>query len=94
LPFDEEDFLCFTKGGFRSFAETCGPLDFPIPLVLWGDTGKALPAQAPAFGIALYLGRPASVTTQETRVFVFLAGNRIPREQINLHGASFYHENR
>jgi hypothetical protein len=91
LPFDEEDFLRLTESGFRSFAETGGPLDFTVPVVVWGNTGKALPAQAPPFGITLYLGRSASVATQETLVFLFLARNRIPREQTNLHGASFYH---
>jgi hypothetical protein len=92
LPFDEEDFLRLAESGFRSFAETGGPLDFSVPVVVWGNAGKALPAQAPPFGITLYLGRSASVTTQETLVFLFLARNRIPREQTNLHGTSFYHE--
>jgi len=91
LPFDEEDFLRLTESGFRSLAETCGPLDFSVPVVVWGNTRKALPAQAPPFGITLNLGPSASVTTQETLVFLFLARNRIPREQTNLHGTSFYH---
>jgi hypothetical protein len=92
LPFDEEDFLGLAEGGFGGFAETSGPLDFSVPIVVRGNTGKALPAQAPAFGVAFYLGCAPSVTTQETLVFLFLARNRIPREQTNLHGTSFYHE--
>jgi hypothetical protein len=66
LPFDEKDFLRLAECRFRSFAQTGGPLDFPVPVVIWGNTCKALPAQNPAFGIALYLGRPAGVRTQET----------------------------
>jgi short chain dehydrogenase len=40
------------------------------------------------------LGGAPSVTTQETLVFLFLARNRIPREQTDLHGTSLYHEDR
>jgi hypothetical protein len=92
LPLDEEDFLGFTERGFGGFAETGGPLDFSVPIVVRGNTGKALPTQAPAFGVAFYLGCAPGVTTQETLVFLFLARNRIPREQTNFHGNSFYHE--
>ncbi|HTD14271.1 MAG TPA: hypothetical protein VK673_03795 [Chthoniobacterales bacterium] len=92
MPFDEEDFLGLAERGFGGFAETGGPLDLSVPIVVRGNTRKALPAQAPAFGVAFYLGCAPGVTTQETLVFLFLARNWIPREQTNLHGASFYHE--